>query len=106
MDVSEEMARVVALETVALLAQHGVVVARAATAAAPTEGRMGFGAVGFGSAPGRGGVAFMAPVETWRRLAPRDVPHDEGMLADVVGEMTNMLLGRVKRRLLPRGLDL
>jgi CheY-specific phosphatase CheX len=67
------------------------------------------GAIGFGGADMRGEIALSATVATWQSLAPRTMgidPQGEDMLCDMVGELANMLAGRLRNAFLRRGVEI
>lgn len=64
--------------------------------------------IGFAGAKVRGSLVLVTRRTTAESLRPEEVASksDEGMLGDVLGEFANMLLGRLKNRLLARGVEL
>jgi|GEM_PF-4964741 len=65
------------------------------------------GAIGFGCPGMRGAVAMLGDLPLWRALAMPTLGDDvpDGMLADFVGELCNLLIGRFRNRLLRIGID-
>lgn len=63
--------------------------------------------IGFASEHTRGNLTLMSARSVVRELQPGDMdgPADAA-LCDVLGEFANMLLGRLKNQLLPRGVSL
>jgi hypothetical protein len=75
----------------------------------PAESRDGklAAVIGFTGESMRGALAFVAPERLLRALypIPNQVP-SEAEVADWAGEFVNQLLGRLRNRLLPRGVEI
>lgn len=61
------------------------------------------GSIGFSGKELRGAITIAGPPATWTHLAG---PAERSMLADVVGELTNMVAGRFRNALLRKGVDI
>ena len=73
----------------------------------PIEGEVIVASLGFACQGAQGGVLILAPRETIRELPPVLVDGPtEAAECDVVGELSNMLVGRLKNQLLHRGVVL
>lgn len=111
---SDPYPRVIALLTTAaeeLLARHGVTITLTSARGIPPKGRHIVGTIGFGGPHMKGHLAVLADETFWRRVAPPELATgekmlDETMLADMVGEIANMLLGRFRNAVLPLGADI
>ena len=69
------------------------------------RGAVGMAVIGYAGRGVRGALVLMAPehaVQAW--MAAAGVP--DGDVADTLGEFSNMLLGRLKERLLPLGISI
>lgn len=88
-----------------LFALHGLSIARSDVRGLPPKGRQILGTIGFGGADMKGTVAVLADESLWKGLAPPDLPADDHLLADMVGEFANMLLGRMRNAVLPLGAE-
>ena len=91
--------------TLELFALHGVPLVSSSTRGLPPKGRQILGTIGFGGADMKGALAILADVSFWRRVEPPDHPQDDHILADMVGEFANMLLGRLRNALIPIGAE-
>ena len=87
--------------TQAVFAATGVSCIHSGTAEAPflQAGVMIASSIGFASEELRGSLVVLAPAAIARALAPDEPPTDT-VACDVVGEFANMIVGRIKTRLL------
>lgn len=90
-------------ETEQLFAKHGLSIRLLPGRRIPHTGRQALGTIGFGGADMKGMLAVLADISMWRAVAPPDFPSEDHLLADLVGEMANMLLGRCRNALLGHG---
>ena len=84
---------------------HGLPLVPSATRGLPPKGRQVMGTIGFGGPDMKGALAILADERFWRSLAPPELPQEEPILADMVGEFANMLLGRLRNAALRLGAD-
>lgn len=88
-----------------LFSLHGLSVTPAKARGAPESGAHILGTIGFGGGDMKGALAILADETLWRAIAPVEVAATDRMLADMVGEFANMLLGRVRNAVLPLGAE-
>ena len=88
-----------------LFQHNGLIVVPSAMRGEPPKGRQVLGMVGFGGVDMRGTLAILADETFWRKIAPPVLPESDPILADMVGEFANMLLGKVRNAILPLGAD-
>lgn len=91
--------------SVELFSRRGLRVAPSPTRGLPPEGRHVLGTIGFGGSDMKGALAVLAEETLWRSIASPDLPQDDHVLADMVGEFANMLLGRLRNSMLALGAD-
>ena len=93
---------------VELFADYGVVVERAQKGGEPgTDGASFAAIIGYAGQRLRGALVLLVPRDVALALLPlMGAPVDESSAYDMLGEFANMLLGRVKNRLLTRGVVL
>ena len=91
--------------SVELFSRHGVAVAPSPTNCLAPEGRHILGTVGFGGNDMKGALAILAAETLWRSIASPGLPQADHLLADMVGEFSNMLLGRLRNSMLALGAD-
>ncbi|MDB4945780.1 MAG: hypothetical protein JWP97_5314 [Labilithrix sp.] len=89
-----------------LFAIHGLPIVCSGVRGVPPAGRQGLGTIGFSGPHMMGALALLADESLWHRIAP-SAEHrlDPTLLADMVGEFANMLLGGLRTALLPLGAD-
>ena len=61
------------------------------------------GSIGFAGKDLRGAITLAGPPSTWGAFA---CPVDPSMLPDMVGELTNMVVGRFRNAMLRQGVDI
>jgi len=88
-----------------LFALYGLSLVPSAACALPAKGRQVLGTIGFGGPDMKGALAILADETFWRSIAPPEQPKDDAILADMVGEFANMLLGRLRNAVLPLGAE-
>lgn len=89
-----------------LFALHGLPIVSSGARGTPPRGRQGIGTIGFSGPHMMGALALLADEALWQRIAPSPEHRADGtLLADMVGEFANMLLGRLRNALLPLGAD-
>lgn len=89
-----------------LFALYRLPLVPSAACAFPPKGRHVLGTIGFGGPHMKGVLAILADETFWRGIAPPEQPKDDAILADMVAEFANMLLGRLRNALLPLGAEL
>lgn len=104
----EEMLIAVARELFEAYGKACVFEGRASTYAGRTEQESVIATIGFAGTKVRGSLVLVTLRTTAESLRPDEIASkaDEGMLGDVLGEFANMLLGRLKNKLLARGVEL
>ncbi|MBX3187064.1 MAG: hypothetical protein KF819_08620 [Labilithrix sp.] len=98
--------RLLLTEIPAVLAQTGIPVTRTIRRPPAVTGRTVLGTIGFGGPHLRGALSLLAQVAMWERSMPVAVgppPFSDQLLADFVGEVCNLLVGRFRNRLLRHG---
>jgi len=91
--------------TLELCARRELSVVPSRTRGLPPEGRHVLGTIGFGGPDMKGALAVLADESFWRSIASPGPPQDDHILADMVGEFANMLLGRLRNSMLSLGAD-
>lgn len=109
-DVNEPLLRTHLLECARdIFADYSVSFGEELPAGSPPEGRDGklAAVIGFTGDSMRGALALVASERLLRALYPiRNQQPSEAEVADWAGEFVNQLLGRLRNRLLPRGIEI
>jgi hypothetical protein len=98
-EVSRELSDIAGQACIAMFSDYGVELERIGCEAAKTEDILYCGVMGFVGAKVRGSVLLAATKIAVERSCPPN-----GVARDWTGELTNQLVGRVKTRLLARGI--
>jgi CheY-specific phosphatase CheX len=91
--------------TVELFERRGLPLVPSPTHGLPPEGRHVLASIGFGGPDMKGALSILANETFWRSLASPDLPKNDHLLADMVGEFANMLLGRLRNSMLALGAE-
>lgn len=94
-------------ELAELLARFGAPSTTPMADGPPERGRWIMSSIGCSGHEARGALTLVASPAFWRAIADRSSgASSDAMLSDLAGEMANMLMGRVRNRLLALGLEI
>jgi hypothetical protein len=88
-----------------LFALQGLALSPSNARAVPPAGRQILGTIGFAGPDMKGTLAILAGQTFWASVAPPEQPQDEYVYVDMVGEYSNMLLGRLRNAMLALGAE-
>ncbi len=106
---SSYFARLVAESIQELLGLYGMTCEPTVQAAAPERGRLIMASIGFGGDCARGAMTVIATRAFWHAYATSagmDESLPDALLSDMAGEFANMVMGRMRNRLLRDGLTI